>query len=90
MRRLLLLGCAALFAAACRSEMQDPVQGGTPDAGMVGDPDAAPTGSIALGSWVEAMTATEGDDAIPDTVDDKVGIVIDTDDPAAFDSFFQE
>lgn len=88
MRRLLL--AAALALAACSSDGQDPAQNGTPDAGMTGGADAAPTGTIALTSWVDQMTSMEGDEAIPDTVDDKIGIVIDTDDPAAFDSFFAE
>ncbi len=53
-----------------------------PDAGA---PDSGP--SIPLQNWVRAMVTEGGDDGngMADTVDDKIGIVKDTDDPAAFD-----
>lgn len=52
-------------------------------------PDAAPA-PIQLTEWVTSMTDVTRDDALPDSVDDKVGVVVDTDDPAAFDSFLVE
>jgi hypothetical protein len=42
---------------------------------------------IALVTWVGELAGQTADDTQPDTVDDKVGVVTDTDDPAAFDSF---
>jgi hypothetical protein len=73
--RLLALA-AALFIAACAGE--DP-----PELSMA---EADPT-PIDLRDWVESMVSS-GEGANPDTVNDKPGIVIDTDDPTAFDEFF--
>jgi len=48
-----------------------------------------PVQKVALKDWVDQMLAGSGDaEALPDTVADKPAIVIDTDDPAAFDDLF--
>ncbi len=72
MRRLLLLVAGAMVAAACSS-----------DAGPT-EPEPM---SIPLVTWVSELADMTTDDSEPDTVDDKVGVVTDTDDPAAFDNF---
>jgi hypothetical protein len=81
MRRLLRTALAAtmLLHAAC-SDDSPATPGGTPDAN--------PGGSIALIDWVGSMTADSSDDAVPDTVEDKLGILIDSDDPEAFNAMF--
>lgn len=61
----------------------------TPDGGSTPTPDAPPS-SIALKDWVTSMTDTTSDQALPDDVDSKIGVVVDTDDPAAFDSFLTQ
>jgi hypothetical protein len=57
--------------------------GSMPDGGG----DAGP--SIPLSTWLRAMVDEGGDDGngMPDTVEDKIGVVKDTDDPSAFDEF---
>jgi hypothetical protein len=59
--------------------------GAMPPDGGAGE--AGPT--IPLSTWVHAMVKEGGEDGtgMADTVDDKIGVVIDTDDPAAFDEF---
>ena len=71
---------ASLLLGACGDSQP---QTSEPDAGPVG-------GTIALVDWVTSMTDQTGDEAAPDTVDDKVGILILTEDPAAFDSYLVE
>jgi hypothetical protein len=78
--RTLALG-ALLALGACSSDGAPAQPSPTPDAGPVA------TG-VPLLEWVTEMTSQTADDAIPDTVEDKV--VVDTDDPAAFDSFLPQ
>src|SRR5262245_31595845 len=49
------------------------------------------TGGITLVGWVDALADnhTNATDP-PDTVEDKVGVIIDTSDPAAFDPLLQK
>ena len=60
-------------------------QGGGGGAG--GQPaDGGSDAGFTLVNWVNDLTQNHNNETdMPDTVDDKVGIVIDTDDPAAFD-----
>jgi hypothetical protein len=69
---------AALFISACIGE------DGAPE---LSEEEAAPT-AIELRDWVDSMVGS-GESAEPDTVEDKLGIVIDTNDPTAFDELFQ-
>jgi hypothetical protein len=71
---------AALLMAAC--------VGGGGDGTDGPDPEPNPDG-IPLEEWVDAMV-TAGENSLPDTVEDKLGIVIDTDDPHAFDFLLTE
>lgn len=75
-----LLLVVALLLTACTGE-------DSPDEPEPGDGDG--TTSVQLRDWVEAMISA-GDDAEPDTVEDKLAIVEDTDDPAAFDHLLEE
>jgi hypothetical protein len=72
------------WLAACGGGDEAPVTPGTPDAG------GPTTNMIPLTEWVTSMTDTTNEEALPDSVDDKVGVVTDTDDPAAFDAFLVE
>ena len=47
-----------------------------------------PQAAIPLLEWVTDLAAQTTDLAVPDTVEDKV--IIDTDDPAAFDAFLTQ
>jgi hypothetical protein len=76
----------AVFIAACGDDPA-PIEP-TPDANVT-TPDAPPT-AVQLRDWVGTMTSSSADDAVADTVEDKVGIVVDTDDPAAFDDLLVE
>lgn len=82
MRRLRRTVLAAALALAACGESSE-VTPGTPDAGT-------PANGIQLVDWVTSMTDRTTDEAEPDTVDDKPAIVIDTDDPGAFDGFVME
>jgi hypothetical protein len=78
--KLKAFALAVLLAASCA------VDGDPMDDDMEPDPDPAPqTEGVLLTDWVDAMVAN---DAEPDTVNDKPAIVINVDDPAAFDKYF--
>jgi len=72
MRRI-LLAALVVAGAACSSDGAPTPTGPTP---------------VPILSWVTEMVDQTADDAMPDTVEDKV--IADTDDPAAFDSFLVE
>lgn len=74
--RLLALA-TALFLSACIGEEPPEL-----------DEEEAATTAIELRDWVDSMVSS-GESAEPDTVEDKLGIVIDTNDPTAFDELFQ-
>jgi hypothetical protein len=81
---------AVLLAAACGDD-DAPVPAVTtaPDAGAPAGggavPDAGPV-AVPLTAWVHDLVSGFGPMSEPDTVDDKV--IMDTDDPAAFDPLF--
>ena len=98
MKRIVLLVSLLSAPALVGCGGEDKPTPALPDSGAPGVPpgSTAPDGgagdtgpSIPLSDWVHAMV-TEGQDdgnGPADTVDDKIGIVKDTDDPAAFDEF---
>ncbi|HVR62959.1 MAG TPA: hypothetical protein VMU50_13740 [Polyangia bacterium] len=65
-------------------------QGGTGGAaGQPGDAgtDTGADAGLTLVNWVNDLTQNHNNEMdMPDTVDDKVGTIIDTDDPTAFDT----
>ncbi|MET0343568.1 MAG: hypothetical protein ABW252_21330 [Polyangiales bacterium] len=85
MRRALAVLLLALVACDDASaDTNAPPPGGPPP--VADAPSAATASSIPLTAWVDKMVGNEVDF---DTVDDKIGVVIDTDDDAAFDKFFK-
>lgn len=85
MRNLLSAALLVSCLAGCGGDEAPVTPGGTPDAG------GPTTSMIPLTEWVTSMTSTTDDEtALPDDVEGKVGVVIDTEDPAAFDSFLVE
>jgi hypothetical protein len=71
----------AVVLAACGDEETEAPVAAPPDTGAV-----APGPTVPLSAWVDKMVA---DEEQPDTVDDKIGVVIDTDDQTAFDKFLR-
>jgi hypothetical protein len=87
---LVSLGVCAAFLAACNDDDAPAV---TPAADvappMAADAGAADAGPVAvpLTVWVNDLVTTFGPMSAPDTVDDK--IIMDTEDPTAFDQLLQ-
>lgn len=77
--KLLVLAVALFLATSCA------VDDGEPDDEPVTEPEPPPEEGILLTDWVEAMIA---DESAPDTVNDKPAIVINVEDPDAFDGYF--
>jgi len=64
--------------------------GGAPGSGATGGAGGGPM-KVALVDWVTDLAVSYAPDTTPpDTVEDKVDIVIDTSDPAAFDPLLQQ
>ena len=65
-------------------------QAGTGGAG--GQPgDAGADAGLTLVNWVDDLTKNHNNEIdLPDSVEDKAGTIIDTDDPAAFDSLLSK
>ena len=93
--RMATIRCLALagilFGTACKDDdavvtpiTQPDAAGGDVDGGV--PPDAGPM-AVPLTVWVNDLVQNFGPMSPPDTVDDKV--IMDTDDPAAFDTILQ-
>ena len=83
-----------IFAAACGDDDKAPVAVATSDAGAPADGGSASgppadggAAAIPITVWVTDLVVKFGPMSAPDTVDDKV--LMDTEDPAAFDSLIQ-
>jgi predicted component of type VI protein secretion system len=88
---LVSIGVCAALLAACNDDdapavtpAADVAPTVTADAGAA--PDAGPV-AVPLTVWVNDLVTTFGPMSAPDTVDDK--IIMDTEDPAAFDQILQ-
>jgi len=89
------LALAAAVAAGCggggggQKPGADAGTGGGGSGGMSG-PDGGGTGGLTLVGWVDDLVSAHTDEtSASDTVEDKVGVITDTSDPAAFDPLLQ-
>lgn len=92
MRALAVVGLCSMLAACENNHPGPGAQPGTggAGAGSSGSGGAGGDGRIPLVDWVDDLAENHnGDTDQPDTVEDKLAIVIDTDDPAAFDPLLQ-
>jgi hypothetical protein len=64
--------------------------GGNGGNGGMAGPDGGGTGGLTLVGWVDDLVSAHTDEtSASDTVEDKVGVITDTSDPAAFDPLLQ-
>jgi hypothetical protein len=94
--RALALAAALAGAAGCggggggQKPAADAGAGGAGGGGAGGSPDGGGTGGVTLVGWVDDLVTAHSDEtSASDTVEDKVGVIMDTDDPAAFDPLLQ-